>query len=191
MLLLAVMLLLGCTVGGTVAYLMNKSATVTNTFSTSDIQISLSETGILDGNQTTANKYQLVPGKTYVKDPVVTVKRETDVDCYLFVVINATNAGEFLSYELNLTGWTPVPNESNVYYRAVAASDDDQSWYLLKGQGEGEFKNGCFTVSADLTRGDAMELAATSELSFTAYAIQQEGFDSAAAAWAVAQNLDK
>ena len=54
-LLLAVMLLLGCTVGGTVAYLMNKSATVTNTFSTSNIQIELKET--------TGNDYKLVPGK--------------------------------------------------------------------------------------------------------------------------------
>lgn len=180
-LLLAVVLLLGCTIGGTVAYLMHKTDTVTNTFSTSNIQITLTEN--------TGSEYKLVPGKTYAKDPVVTVKKETDVDCYLFVVMDVTNAGEFLTYELNLEGWTPVDGESNVYYREVAASDADQSWYLLKGQGEGDLKNGYVTINPDLTLGDKMTLAATSKLSFTAYAIQKEGFATAKLAWEEVKNL--
>ena len=181
-LLLAVMLLLGCTVGGTVAYLMNKSATVINTFSTSNIQIELKET--------TGNDYKLVPGKTYAKDPTVTVLGTTDVDCYLFVKIEEKDWSDFLQYAVNDSGWEYISNANGIVIlgRAVGVGDAVKSWKLLVG--ETGYPDGCIKVSSNLTLAEMAD-AAKAELSFTAYAIQQEGFASAADAWAVAQNLDK
>ena len=187
-LLMAVVLLIGCTVGGSLAWLVTKTDTVTNTFSASNIKISLTETS--------KNIYKLVPGKTYVKDPVVTVESETDVDCYLFVKVEENNAGSFLTYSLKLDGWTKVDtNDAVVYVRKVTASDNDQSWYLLEGDttdaGKGAgLDKGYVRVNDNLTLGADMTTAAGSYLKFTAYAVQQTGFTTAELAWVEAKKLD-
>ena len=168
--LLALVLLIGCAAGGTIAWLMTNTGDVTNTFSASNIQISLDET--------TGNTYKLIPGKTYAKDPVLTVKGTTDVDCWLFFKVVENNPGNFLTYELNLDGWTKL--ETGVYYRAITASTADQSFQLLKGKTG--FTNGYVTISEDLTLAQMTE-ASTASLKFTGYAIQKEGFDDPAAAW--------
>ena len=54
--LLALVLLIGCAAGGTIAWLMTNTDPVENTFSASDIQIDLKET--------TGDTYKLIPGKT-------------------------------------------------------------------------------------------------------------------------------
>lgn len=170
--LLAIVLLIGCAAGGTLAWLMTNTDPVTNTFSASNIQITLDET--------TGNVYKLIPGKTYAKDPVITVAGTTDVDCWLFFKVEENNPGNFLTYELNPEGWTEL--ESGVYYRSVTATTGaDQSWKLLKGTTG--YENGYVTVSDALTLAD-MATAKAAQLKFTAYAIQAEGFDTAAAAWA-------
>lgn len=171
--LLALALVIGCVVGGTLAWLMTSTDPVTNTFSTSNIQIALEET--------TGNSYKLIPGKTYAKDPVITVKGTTDVDCWLFFKMESNNPGNFLTYELNLDGWTELTTGTGIYYRAVTASNADQSWYLLKGTTG--FSDGYVTVSDDLTLNN-MSTADDAELKFTAYAIQKEGFANPADAWA-------
>ena len=164
--LLAVMLIIGCAAGGTIAWLMTNTQPVTNTFAASNIQISLTET--------TGDSYKLIPGKTYAKDPILTVESTTDVDCWLFFKVEANNPGNYLQYELNLDGWTALPGVSGVYYRAVKTSDSVKSWNLLVGKTG--FANGYVTISSDLTL-DGMTTAATAELKFTAYAIQKEGFE--------------
>ena len=178
--LLSLALVIGCVVGGTLAWLMTSTDPVTNTFSTSNIQIELKET-LLDDTHPTGNSYKLIPGKTYAKDPLVTVKSTTDVDCWLFFKLEANNPGNFLTYELNLDGWTELTTGTGIYYRAVTASNADQSWYLLKGTTG--FSDGYVTVSDDLTLND-MSTADDAELKFTAYAIQKEGFADPADAWA-------
>ena len=158
--LLALVLLIGCAAGGTIAWLMTNTGDVTNTFSASNIQISLDET--------TGDTYKLIPGKTYAKDPVLTVKGTTDVDCWLFFKVVENNPGNFLTYELNLDGWTKL--ETGVYYRAITASTADQSFQLLKGKTG--FTNGYVTISEDLTLAQMTE-ASTASLKFTGYAIQK------------------
>lgn len=170
--LLAVVLLIGCAAGGTIAWLMTNTGDVTNTFSASNIQITLDET--------TGNDYKLIPGKTYAKDPVLTVESTTDVNCWLFFKVVENNPGNFLTYELNLDGWTPLGGVDGVYYRAITASDADQSFQLLKGK-DG-FANGYVAVSDSLTLND-MATADDASLTFTGYAIQQEGFADPADAW--------
>ena len=172
-LLLAAVLLLGCTIGGTVAFLMYKTDPVINTFSPSNIQIELTESE--------GTPYKLIPGKTYTKDPVVSVLDTTDVDCYLFVKIEEKNWTKFQQYVPNTDGWTRVPGVTDVVFsRVVKTTDPVKSWNLLLG--DTEYPNGYVKISPDLTLTEMAE-AAKAELIFTAYAIQLEGFATAEAAW--------
>ena len=93
-------------VGGTIAWLTATSDTVTNTFTTSDITIELTET--------TKGPYKIVPGATVDKDPTATVKSGSE-KCYLYVKItnnlligNATVA----TYDIT-TDWILVGESGN------------------------------------------------------------------------------
>ena len=165
-LILAITLVLGCAVGGTLAWLMTETAPVTNTFTATNIKITLTETS--------PNSFALIPGKEYTKDPVVTVTDETTVDCWLFVKIDETQAAkDYLTYTLALDGWNLMEGETNVYARTAKAGD---SYHLLTGDK--------VTVKDSVTL-DNMNAAAEAKLSFTAYAVQLEGFENdAAGAWA-------
>lgn len=79
----AVVLVLCCAIGGTLAWLTAKSDVVTNTFAPSDINITLTETPNTDTDndgKADAWKADMIPGFSYAKDPVVTVKGGS-VDC--------------------------------------------------------------------------------------------------------------
>ena len=94
---MAVVLLFGAVVGGTVAWLQAKSDEVVNTFTFGDITIKLDETNTdgkdAEGNNSTeardtANAYDLIPGEVNTKDPKVTVVSGSE-KCYVFVKVNA------------------------------------------------------------------------------------------------------
>ena len=58
-------------IGGTVAWLVDKTDEVTNTFTYGDVNIDLDETDTGkdgDGDDTT-NEYEMMPGETIIKDP--------------------------------------------------------------------------------------------------------------------------
>lgn len=184
-LLLALALVFGGAVGGTIAWLTDVTAEVKNTFTTAGIDITLIETKKPDGTEDAAGvtnwSAQLVPGASYDKNPTVTVKDTTDVDIYLFVKFEETGKTDVLSYTSNLTktgsGWTKLAGVDNVWYREVGADDTTKSWRLLDGDK--------VTVNNTLTEADmAAEGFEAPELKYTAYAIQKDGFTTAAAAWA-------
>lgn len=188
--LVAVVLVLCCAVGGTLAWLTDKTGEVKNTFSPSDINITLTETPNTDtdGNgENDAWKADMIPGFSYTKDPVVTVKGDS-VDCYLFVKFEEKgNPATYLTYTSTLTaanGWTQGDSTdipSSVWYRKVTANAADQSWNLL---------NGDTIAVKDTVTKDNMTTAAKAELVYTAYATQlykSNGVEfSAAEAWAKA-----
>lgn len=169
--LLALVLVIGCVAGGTVAWLVATSDTVTNTFTYGDINIDLTET---------ERTYNIVPGVALDKDPKVTVKAGSE-DCWLFVKVVEENwptatledGTRKVSYAI-ADGWTPVEGQTNVYYREVKAADTVREFPVLK--------NNIVTVSDQLTKGDIQ--TAQPKLTFTAYAVQQENIDTAADAWA-------
>ena len=70
-LLLALTLVVGVVAGGTIAWLVDKTGTVTNTFTVGDVNVELTETGI---NNDGEKNFQLIPGTSYEKDPEVTIK---------------------------------------------------------------------------------------------------------------------
>ena len=175
-LLLAVVLLIGCVAGGTLAYLMTKSATVTNTFVAGEI-------GTLSLAETTGNSYIVTPGVDITKDPVVTFKGN-NVAAYVFLKVEATDwavsgADTTYTYSIGtnqevkwvLDGWTKL--EDGVYYKEVAANAGEQSWSVIK--------DNKITVSSEITKANISDY--TKGLSFTAYAIQKDGFTTVAAAW--------
>lgn len=170
-------------IGGTLAYLTATTSKITNTFSVGGIEISLKETKKPDGtvveNGVTDWSAMLVPSKEYAKNPVVSVTKN-DVECYLFVKFDETNSPDtYLTYTSNLTtqnGWTALNGYNGVWYRTVGANDAVKSWSLLDGDK--------VTVKANVgsTANPVPAESALPELSYTAYAIQTEGFNGDAAA---------
>ncbi len=170
--LLALVLVVGCVVGGTLAWLVDSTDEVKNVFTTADIDVTLTETFNTDtdgDNKNDAWKAQMIPGYSYAKDPEVKVSTDS-VDCYLFVKFEETNnPSTYLTYTSTLTtanGWTQGDGTNipaNVWYRKVMASDTTRSWELLSGN----------TISVkDTVTKDNMTTAASATLTYTAYASQ-------------------
>lgn len=172
---LALVLVIGCAVGGTVAWLTAQTDSVVNTFTYGDIKIDLTETK--PENQ----QAKIIPGVDIEKDPKVTVKANSEA-CYLFVKVEQT--GNFVDGKVSYSiadGWTALEGENGVYYREVAATTADMDFYVLK--------NNKITVSDELTKGDIQNLSGankTPKLTFTAYAVQKDGITDVATAWAKA-----
>ena len=189
------LLLVVATVFGTFAYLTSTTGTVTNTFTVGNVNITLDETktdengvAVTPAARTTeGNAYKLIPGKTYIKDPTVTVKAGSE-QCWLFVKVESANWPDTVTYTSNLTeanGWTDVTNTCEVtgcklYVRIAdaSASTTDLTFALISG--------GTITASGDMTSAQAAEIAANApKLEYTAYAVQAEGIDTALEAWTV------
>ena len=166
--LLALVLVAGCAVGGTIAWLTATTEPVVNTFTYGKIKIELTET--------TGTEYKIIPGVNISKDPKVTVKADSEA-CWLFVkVTESTDLKDFITYAI-AEGWTALPGVDGVYYREVPASAADQTFSVLAGD--------AVTVKSDVTR-TMLETAKTDAptLTFKAYAIQKDHFATADAAWA-------
>lgn len=197
-LVLAVMMIVGISVGGTLAWLTAKSDTVENTFTVGDINITLTETWNTESDATNDGldswSAKLIPGTEYAKDPKVTVLANSE-KCYLFVEFNETNTTinnkAILTYTSMLTeanDWTQgtgadgngVP--TNVWFRVVEMSSTDTSFQLLAGTTAN--KDGAVTVNPQITKGDIEDIGtATPKLTYTAYAVQYENMTSAGEAW--------
>lgn len=171
-LVLALALIVGVAGGATFAWLTATSDTVVNTFTYGDINITLGET--------TGSDYKIIPGVDIKKDPLVTVEAGSEA-CWLFVKVE--EEGTFVANKVTYSiadGWTKgdgtkIP--ANVYYRAVDAVKNDTDFAVLK--------DNKIYVSDTLTKIDIKGiLTTTPKLSITAYAIQKDGMDNAATAWA-------
>lgn len=161
-LVLALVLLVGGLVGGTLAWLTATTNEVVNTFTTSDIDITLEES--------TGPDYKMVPGYTIDKDPKVTVKAGSE-KCYLFVKLNKSdNFDAFLTYEM-AEGWKQLKEADDkevagVFYRVVETADMGKEFSVLK--------NDQVTVKDTVTKADMDNLTKDKypTLTVTAYASQ-------------------
>ena len=172
---LATVLICGCVVGGTYAWLIAQTETITNTFTVGDINITLEET-------VTQESLKMVPGQVIAKDPKVTVVKESEA-CWLFVKIEKVNSVDaYLTYAI-ADGWTELTEGSGIYYRAVDYNAADPQEFSV-------LKDDQVTVKNEVTK-DQLKLVtaegAPIALKFTAYAVQRASFETAAAAWAVVQ----
>lgn len=178
---LALVLVFGCAVGGTIAWLTAKTDPVVNTFTYGDINIELTETK--PANQ----QAKIIPGVDIEKDPKVTVKANSEA-CWLFVKVEEKDWPTFkeadettkkVSYAM-ANDWAALDGVAGVYYREVDAVTADTTYGILAGD--------IVTVSENLTKTEVNSITAGTQptLTFTAYAVQKDGMDTAAAAWAAA-----
>lgn len=180
----AVLLVVG-SIAGTLAYMTSLTGTVTNTFTVGNVAITLDESkvtvyGVKDGDtRVTTNEYKLIPGHTYVKDPTIHVATESE-DCWLFVKVENGIAGIEADGE-NVTtntiqeqmaaNWTAVVGQTGVYAYNTKVSG---------GANVVVFND--FTIA-----GNAVVAGyASANINVTAYAVQADGFETAAEAWAAA-----
>ncbi len=177
----AIVLVIGCTAGGTVAWLVSKPDPIVNVFTVGNINATLTET---------KKEFKIVPGVDIDKDPVATVTANSE-DCYLFVKLTeenwptfteATEAGSTtrkVKYEI-ADGWTKLESKDGVYYREVTKKDTDQVFHVLQ--------DDQVTVSNTLTKENADAITGDPKLTVAVYAVQKEGMASAADAWEKAKD---
>ena len=189
---LALTMVVGCAVDGTVAWLVSESKSSVSTFTLGDINIKLT-------GESESQPLKIIPGVGIRRSLKVTVDPNSEA-CWLFVKAEETNWPDFtdangtarkVSYSVAAgdNGWKALENVPGVYYREVSAEDAKAGieYYVLAGSAE--HPNGVVTVSRELTKTEVNSLAGTQpKLTFTAYAVQREGIDDAAAAWAAAEN---
>lgn len=177
-LILSVSLLLGATLGGTLAWLTDKTEEVTNTFTVSNVGLELTET---------TEGYKMIPGLTIAKDPLVTVTAGSE-DCWVFLkVMETENLDSFIEYKIDSNNWTPLTGENgdvvdDVYYIKVTDITSARNIKVLAG---GEYTvdatNVTYTWEANqvLTKPEVIETMMDEitpetepKLTFTAYASQ-------------------
>lgn len=166
---LAIVLVVALSVAGTYAYLTDQTKAIKNTFTVGNVGIGLAET--------TGDSYKMVPGNTISKDPQVTVKANSE-DSYVFVKVEKSdNFDSFMTYTI-ADGWLPLDGVDGVYYREYGSVPTDTIYAVLK--------DNTVTVKSTVTKAmmDSLTVATYPTLTFTAYACQSAGFDTAAAAWA-------
>lgn len=195
-LLLALVLLIGCTIGGTLAWLMDTSNTVTNTFTVGDITIELKEhdlkaDGTLDTAEVTEeNTYKILPKTEQPKDPFVRFTEDSEA-CWLFVKIEEQNNTvanknyKYVTYSVD-NAWTALDDVDGVYYMdltsaGITAGTDEAVKNILADKK--------VTYNENLTKEElATAATANPQLIFTAYAVQKEAAETAATAWDLVKN---
>ena len=159
MIVLCAVVLVAATVAGTLAYLTDRE-TVTNTFTVGDVQITLDEAKVnpdgtkVDPEQRVqANSYHLIPGKTYVKDPTMTVEEGSE-ESYVRIRVTVNKLNEldaifapqgadlksiFVGYDATkwvYEGETEDNTENTItyefrYFETVKKADNDQKLQAL------------------------------------------------------------
>ena len=165
---------------GTMAYLTSTDE-VTNTFTVGQVSITMDEAtvdvygvAVENAARTDNNRYKLLPGHQYLKDPTIHVGADSE-DCYLFVEVVNTITGledssNTIASQMATNGWTPVTGATNIYaYRSVVSANNNIP----------VFSNFTIAGNADLSNFNT----ATNMIKVTAYAVQKYGFDTAQAAW--------
>ena len=158
MVLVAIILVLCCTIGGTLAWLKDTTAPVTNTFTVGNVEITLTESPLKDDGSYGAPA-----------EGTVAVDASSE-DCWLFVKFEEKgNPATYIQYTSTLTTdnkWTQGDGTTipaNVWYREVKKTADVRSWNLLL--------DNKIQIKTSVTAGD-MTNAAKAELVWTAYAVQ-------------------
>ncbi len=192
-LMLALILVVGCVVGGTMAWLVADTDPVTNTFSPSTIDITLAEDTKKNIDSNDDYQFKMVPGDTFAKDPYVTVEAGSEA-CWLFVAITeSANLDTFIDYGVN-SGWQLLEGYTNIYYRSIddaTAKAGSDKLYILAG--DATYPDGCVTIRDSVTKADMTAIAASAQptLSFNACAVQSAHLSTVEAAWEQASEAFK
>ena len=208
---LCAVLLVTASVLGTMAFLTS-TASVKNTFTVGSVKITLDEAKVTpDGKpvegaaRVAENSYKLMPGHTYTKDPTIHVDDASE-DCFIRAKVTLTNAKEWIAiatkYADNKVENIIKGTDDNIWWVSQPAVDETANTvtytFVYKNESHTDElgkRIWTSTDSKDLVLFDEIaipggltndELAAvgSSKITVVAEAIQADGFETEAAAWA-------
>lgn len=189
------------TIAGTTLAYLTANDQVVNTFTVGNVQIKLDEAKVDEmgvpvqgADRVDANTYKLIPGHTYVKDPIVHMNAVSE-DSYVFIKVEnglgvleaASDAGyTTIAAQITANGWMPLMNGTtavaDVYYQEYTKNQTDRELEV--------FANFKIADNANTLRNaneqviwDTITDANKINVNVTAYAIQADGMTSAYDAW--------
>lgn len=164
---------------GTMAFLTSKDQ-VNNTFTVGKVAITLDEAKVTDmgapvagADRVKANTYKLIPGHNYTKDPTIHVAANSE-DSWIFVKVenglSAIEADTKIAAQITANGWTALDGVPGVYYKNYTSSAAATDLAVF----------GAFKIKDDAD----VSTYSNAKIDVYGYAIQKDGFDTAAKAWA-------
>lgn len=205
----AMVLLLGITMGATFALLTDESAVVTNTFTYGYVKITLDETDVdkmgvpvwtdstgdnivTEGTagatikRVTANEYKLIPGQEYTKDPTVHIDPAAE-DSWLFVKVENGIADYEIANGNNAEGSRTI--EEQMLANDWLRTDIDNVWkFKDKVSADEDIPVFEYFIIDENAQVQNMH-DQTVKVEITAYAVQADGLDTLDAGWSAAKNL--
>ncbi len=216
---LCAVVLVVTTVFGTMAYLTDTEKVV-NTFTVGKVSISMDEsrvnemgqplnndgtvagegdtvqrvTGVAEGENAT-NTYQLLPGHTYTKDPIIYIDDTTSAEAYLYVKLeigdNADLKTLLAKYNISDDLWDLLTGSLKSDWTALSGTvnaNNGSGTYLLTYKETVNKDTADIQLFKSITVPDAftnedLEMLDEFSITVTAYAVQADGFADAAAAW--------
>lgn len=181
-------------IGGTIAWLQDTTTPVVNTFSTSDINIWMTETVNGETKKTTATEgidndfFKMVPGTSEPKDPRVVIGAGSE-DSWVFLKVTETieeghRFNDYIEYEIDannwseLTGVTPAAGEKIYYCKYSQRDDTDIVIKVLKDE---KVSYPTSITKEDMealqVKPDTSYVPEIPSLSFEAYAVQMATFE--------------
>ena len=207
---LCAVLLVSISVMGTMAYLTSKDS-VTNTFTVGKVAINLDEADVkTDGTYEKdvntrvedGNAYHLLPGHTYIKDPIIHVDADSEA-CYLFVKVEngikaIEAAGDTVASQMLDKGWKLVHGDllANEYLYVYAGTESEKT-AVAGGANIAVFDKVVIDGEkvVNVAEGEAVPAGKVNIADYqgktvkvTAYAVQKDGFEDMApsAIWTTA-----
>lgn len=194
-------LLVTVSVLGTLAYLTSQDEVV-NTFTVGKVKITLDEvdvnedgTEIVGADRVKENNYHLIPGKTYTKDPTLTVKAKSE-DSYVRMLLTIDHASEFDAiYSPNKADLTTIFNgyDANNWVCEGVTIDSDKNTVtyefrykeIVRKSDTDTILDALFDSITVPSTFDSADMASIADLKITVigHAIQATGFDNADVAW--------
>lgn len=173
------LLLVSLTVGVTLAYLTD-TASVTNTFTVGNVDITMDEALVGDdgdaimgesAKRVTQNKYHLLPGQKYHKDPTVHVDAKSE-DGWLFVKVengikSIEAQSDSIAVQMAAQGFEPVEGYDSIYaYKEIVSAGDDIVVFSS------------FVIDGNVDNTTLAQYA-NAEIVVSAYMVQAAGFNTA------------
>ena len=129
-LVVSLLLVMALSIGGTLAFLTDKTEAIENTFTVGNIEITLAES--VDTDKDGKASFKIVPGATDDKDPTITVVEESE-KCYVYALIEnnlVINKEVVATTDLKSADWTAIGKTDNKtlyrYKEVVDASAADK-----------------------------------------------------------------
>lgn len=217
---LSAVALVVATIFGTMAYFTDQEAVI-NTFTIGQVHLSLDEADVkTDGTyetdkdaRVTENKYHLIPGHTYIKDPTVHVQKGSE-NCYVFVTVDNQIADiewddegyNSIVTQMTMNGWKLL-SKADAGSIGIVQKDKLNVFVYGGEKSENDVVPKNEDVDTDLVvfnefRIDGNEVDNTKIANYntetkgtvikvTAYAVQADGFKTALEAWNAANGQFK